>query len=63
MPEELARRCVLAASRPGQEIIDCFGGAGTVGLVAAQNHRRAFLIELLEDHARIIRDRLGGLLG
>jgi hypothetical protein len=31
-------------------------------LVAGQNRRRALLIELSEEHARIIRKRLGNLL-
>lgn len=62
MPLELATRCLLAGSRPRQEIIDPFAGTGTVGLAAAQNRRRATLIELWEAHAQTIRERLGSIL-
>ena len=62
MPLELATRCVLAASKPRQEVIDPFAGAGTVGLAAAQNRRCVTLIELSEAHARTIRERLGNML-
>jgi DNA modification methylase len=51
-PEELPRRCILAASRPGDLILDPFAGSGTVGRVAVELNRRAVLLDLAyHDHA------------
>ena len=46
MPEELAARCIRAGTNEGHLVIDPFGGAGTVGLVAQRLFRHATLIEL-----------------
>lgn len=46
MPEEIARRCILAGCPEGGTVIDPFGGAGTTGLVADKLGRNALLIEL-----------------
>lgn len=40
MPPELARRCILAGSRPGETILDPFSGSGTTGMVARQEGRK-----------------------
>ena len=45
-PRELARRCILLGSRPGDVILDPFSGSGTTGVVAAQSGRKAILVEL-----------------
>jgi DNA modification methylase len=45
-PEELPRRCILAASRPGDVILDPFGGAGTTAKVAVGLGRHAVSIDL-----------------
>ena len=50
-PRELARRCILLGSRPGDTILDPFSGSGTTGLVAAELNRSAILIELNEEYA------------
>jgi len=34
MPEELARRCIVASTRPGDVVLDPFNGSGTTGRVA-----------------------------
>lgn len=60
MPPELARRCILAGSRPGDTVLDPFGGAGTTGLVADRLGRRATLIELNPTYAAIAVDRISG---
>jgi DNA modification methylase len=46
MPQELAERCILAGSRPGDAVLDPFGGAGTTGLCADRLGRSAVLIDL-----------------
>ncbi|MBD0275929.1 MAG: site-specific DNA-methyltransferase, partial [Acetobacteraceae bacterium] len=62
MPRELAERCLRAASRPGDEVLDPFGGAGTTALAAAGLGRLATLIELSPECAALARERLGALL-
>ena len=60
-PPELAERCIRAGSRPGDVVLDPFGGAGTTGLVADRLGRHATLIELSPSYtsmasARIVDD-------
>ena len=50
-PRELARRCILLGSRPGDLVLDPFSGSGTTGVVAVELNRRAVLIELNETYA------------
>lgn len=63
MPTELARLCILAGCPLGGTVVDPFGGAGTVGMVADRNGRNAILIEInpayVADHItpRIKEDR------
>lgn len=45
-PEELPRRCILAASKVGDLILDPFGGSGTTGRVAIELRRNAILLDL-----------------
>jgi site-specific DNA-methyltransferase (cytosine-N4-specific) len=51
-PHELARRCILLGSRPGEVVLDPFSGSGTTGIVAVELRRKAILIELNEAYAR-----------
>ena len=60
-PKELARRCILLGSRPGDLILDPFSGSGTTGLVAAELNRRAVLIELNEEYAAYSKTRVDGV--
>jgi site-specific DNA-methyltransferase (cytosine-N4-specific) len=55
-PAELARRC-LACCADGT-VLDPFGGAGTVGMVADRLNRDAILIELNPEYAAIAERRL-----
>jgi DNA modification methylase len=45
-PEELPRRCILAASRPGDVVMDVFAGSGTMGKTAMELGRRSVLIDI-----------------
>lgn len=58
MPEELARRCILAGCPAGGSVLDPFGGAGTTGLVADRHGRSAVLIELNAGYADMARARI-----
>jgi DNA modification methylase len=45
-PVELAARALQYSSRPGENILDLFGGSGSTLIAAEQTGRRAFVIEL-----------------
>jgi len=59
MPPALAERCILAGSRPGDTVLDPFGGAGTTGLVADRLGRNGLLIELNPAYATLGGNRIG----
>ncbi len=58
-PPDLIEPCVLAGSRPGDTVLDPFGGAGTTGLVASKHGRDAVLCELNPAYIDIAQRRLG----
>jgi DNA modification methylase len=45
-PVELAARAMAYSSRPGENVLDLFGGSGSTLIAAEQAGRRAFLLEL-----------------
>ena len=45
-PVELAARAMQYSSRPGENVLDLFGGSGSTLIAAEQTGRRAFLMEL-----------------
>lgn len=51
MPLDLADWCIRAGTRPGDTVLDPFGGAGTTGIAADRIGRNAVLIELLAAHS------------
>ncbi len=61
MPEELASRCILASSRPGDLVLDPFSGAATTGVAAVRRGRRYLGVELNPDYVRLGERRLAGV--
>jgi len=57
-PLALLERAVLLASKPGELIIDPFGGAGTLGVAAAKHGRDWIMIESVAEYAAIAEKRL-----
>lgn len=57
-PRSLARLCVLAASRPGDRVLDPFFGSGTTGVVCNELGRSSTGIELKQEYAELARERL-----
>jgi DNA modification methylase len=45
-PVELAARAVEYSSKPGEHVLDLFGGSGSTLIAAEQSGRKAFLMEL-----------------
>lgn len=56
-PPDLIKPCILAGSRPGDMVLDPFGGGGTTGKVAIELGRNATLIELNPEYCDLIRER------
>lgn len=52
-PEALAERCILASSRPGDVVLDPFGGSGTTARVAERLGRKSILIDLNSEYLEI----------
>jgi site-specific DNA-methyltransferase (adenine-specific) len=57
-PPALIEPCILAGSRPGDTVLDPFGGSGTTAAVALEHGRKAILIELSEKYAALVPDRI-----
>jgi len=45
-PVELAKRAIEYSSKPGEHVLDLFGGSGSTLIACEQTGRRAFLMEL-----------------
>jgi DNA modification methylase len=56
-PVELARRALEYSSRPGENVLDLFGGSGSTLIAAEQTGRRAFLMEIDGLYCDIIVER------
>ncbi len=59
-PPKLVEPMVKASTRPGETVLDPFGGSGTVGLVADRLGRNAVLCELKPSYAEMGTDRIIG---
>jgi DNA modification methylase len=57
-PPEIPELCILAGSRPGDTVLDPFGGAGTTALVANRLGRPSILCELNPEYIDIAEKRL-----
>ncbi len=57
-PEALLHRAILAASKPGEVVLDPFLGSGTTAAVAKRLHRRYIGIEREAGYAEVARKRL-----
>jgi hypothetical protein len=58
-PAELVIRCLQAATKPRDLVLDPFAGSGTVGEVAFNMGRRFVLVDLT--YHELARERIGGL--
>ena len=57
MPLTLAERCIKAGTKPGDAVLDPFGGAGTTAIAADRHGRQSIMIDLSEDYAAMARAR------
>ena len=56
-PVELAKRAIEYSSKPGQNVLDLFGGSGSTLMGCEQTGRRAFLMELDQAYCDVIIQR------
>ncbi len=56
-PVELAARAMEYSSKPGEHVLDLFGGSGSTLIAAEQSGRKAFLMELDPLYADVIVQR------
>jgi DNA modification methylase len=62
-PVELAARAMQYSSRPGENVLDLFGGSGSTLIAAEQTGRKAFLMELDPPYCDVIVTRYEQLTG
>lgn len=62
-PVELVERCIHNSSKPGDTVLDCFGGSGTTLIAAEKAGRYARLMELDPKYVDVIVRRWQGWTG
>ena len=62
-PPELIEPCILAGSKPGDTILDPFGGSGTTAGVAIKHGRKTILCELNSDYRHLMVERIEKICG
>lgn len=62
-PPALIEPCILAGSRPGDYVLDPFGGSGTTAGAALRHGRRAVLCELNAEYAGLVPNRVQSITG
>jgi DNA modification methylase len=62
-PVELATRALQYSSRPGENVLDLFGGSGSTLIAAEQTGRRAFVMELDPLYCDVILQRWANFSG
>jgi DNA modification methylase len=62
-PVELAARAMQYSSRPGERVLDLFGGSGSTLIAAEQLGRRAFLMEIDPAYCDVIVQRWEAFTG
>ena len=62
-PVELAVRAMQYSSRPGENVLDLFGGSGSTMIAAQQTGRKAFLMELDPLYCDVIVERFEKFTG
>ncbi len=62
-PVELARRAIEFSSKPGEHVLDLFGGSGSTLMACEQTGRKAHLMEIDPPYCDVIVERWEGFTG
>jgi len=62
-PVELAARAIQYSSRPGENVLDLFGGSGSTLIAAEHTGRHAFVMEIDPPYCDVIVQRWENLTG
>jgi len=62
-PVELAVKAMTYSSRPGENVLDIFGGSGSTLIAAEQMDRKAFVMEIDERYCDVILQRYENFTG
>ena len=62
-PLKLIARQIRNSSRPGEKVLDLFGGSGTTLIACEQMDRRCFMMEFDPHYADVIVDRWERMTG
>lgn len=62
-PVELARRAIEYSSKPGEHVLDLFGGSGSTLMACEQTGRKAHLMEIDPPYCDVIVERWEGFTG
>ncbi len=63
MPEILLARIICTSSNPGDFVLDPFIGSGTTAVVAAKYERKYCGIDISDEYAKNVRERISEMLG
>lgn len=56
-PQELLARLILNSSRPGENVLDLFGGSGSTMIASEQTGRNCYMVELDPHYCDVIIQR------
>lgn len=62
-PVDLAVRAITYSSRPGENVLDLFGGSGSTMIGAEQTGRRSYLMEIDPAYCDVIAQRFAAFVG
>lgn len=57
-PEEIPRKCIMAATKSGDTVLDPFGGSGTTISVAKKLNRKGIMYDLSREYCELAVDRV-----
>ena len=57
-PDALLRHAIVASTYPGDIVLDCFAGSGSVSIAALETNRRTITLEIEEKWVSYLQSRL-----
>lgn len=60
-PETIPEKCILASTKPGDIVLDPFGGSGTTSAVAKRLNRKSIYIDVSEKYCNMAKKRISNV--